>query len=571
MVIDAISGISYGLVNALNGRRLACSLIKYEWTRDRRFLLVTGPTRRTWDSVIEAPYWIYDTRSKKLRVLAEGSDSLRNVHLSPDDRHVGYVRDNDPYITELDSGDTRAVTANGSPNIFNGIFDYGSIMFGFTDAWHWSPDGRKIAFWRLDVTDVKVFYIVDELGKYNQVHPLKYPNTGETHAVNKVGVYDLESRRTVWMDISENPDDYIPLIGWTPSVQVLSIQRLSRDHQRLDLLLADPDTGATRVIITDRDPAWIDITSDFIFLEDKERFIWTSEKDGWRHAYLYDYDGNETQLTDGEWEISSLIAVDEAAGWLWFYAKKDSYIDQHVYRASLDGGEVEKVSREAGWYEWQFSPDRSYVIEQYSNTKKPPVTSLRLASGELFRVLEENEVPGLEKYDVPTLDFIEVETSDGIVLTASMIKPPGLDPDRKYPVIAYGYGNAGSQVVVNRWAGRSGIQRELWHKYMAGQGFIVFSIDNRTTTGRGKAAKNLTYGHYAKWAVHDQLEGVLYLRSLPYVDASRIGFWGWSGRGYLAAALMTKGSPHYKVGVSVAPVIDLWRYQAVGVERWMGS
>src|SRR5690606_32028711 len=147
---------------------------------------------------------------------------------------------------------------------------------------------------------------------------------------------------------------YIPLIGWAPSADVLSVQRLSRDHQRLDLLLANPDTGASRVVVTDRDPAWIDITSDFMFLEGKERFVWTSEKSGWRHAYLYDYDGNETQLTDGEWEISSLIAVDEAGGWLWFYAKKDSFIDQHVYRVPLYGGEVEKVSREAGWYEWQF-------------------------------------------------------------------------------------------------------------------------------------------------------------------------------------------------------------------------
>jgi dipeptidyl-peptidase 4 len=543
---------------------------RYEWTEDRRFLLVTGPTRRTWDSVIEAPYWIYDTRKEQLRALAEGSDSLRNVRLSPDGRHVGYVSDNDVYIAELDSGETRAVTSDGSSNIFNGIFDYGSIMFGFTDAWHWSPDGRKIAFWRLDVTDVKVFYIVDELGKYNKIHRLKYPNTGERHAVNQIGVYDLRSGRTVWMDIGENPDDYIPLIGWAPSSELLAIQRLTRDHQRLDLLMADPDSGATRVIVTDRDSAWIDITSDLMFLEDQDRFVWTSEKSGWRHAYLYDYEGNETQLTNGDWEISSLIAVDEAAGVLWFYAKKDSFIDQHVYRVSLDGGEVEKVSRQAGWYEWEFAPDRRHLIETYSDTRTPPVTSLRRASGELLRILEDNELPGLDKYVVPTLEFLEVETSDGILLNASMIRPPGFDADRKYPVIGYGYGNAGSQVVVNRWEGRSGIQRELWHKYMAGQGYIVFSIDNRTTAGRGKAAKNLTYGHYAKYAVNDQLEGVQYLKSLPYVDASRIGFWGWSGGGYLAAALMTKGAPHYKAGVSVAPVIDLWRYQAVGVERWMG-
>jgi len=170
---------------------------------------------------------------------------------------------------------------------------------------------------------------------------------------------------------------------------------------------------------------------------------------------------------------------------------------------------------------------------------------------------------------VPNPEFFKFKTTDGIELNAYMMKPADFDPAKKYPVIAYGYGNAGSQMVVNRWGSSRGAQRDLWHRYMAQQGFIIFSMDNRTTAGRGKLAKNLTYGHYAKWAVHDQLEGVKYLHSLPYVEPDRIGFWGWSGGGYLTAALMTKGAPHYKTGVSVAPVIDLSRYQAVGVERWM--
>lgn len=545
------------------------AMSSYQWSPDQRYLLVAGPVTRTWDSVYEAPYFIYDAQRESLRALADGKQ-LRNVSLSPDGRRVGYVFENDIYIAAVAGEETRAVTEDGSASIFNGIFDYGSTEFGFTRAWHWSPDGTKIAFWRLDATDVRVFYIIDELGKYNTVHALKYPNTGERHAVNRIGVYDLDSRRTTWMDIGDDTDDYIPRIDWTRNSRYLSIQRLTRDHEHLDLLMADVRNGDTRIVVSDKDPAWIDITTDLMFFDNSDRFVWTSEKSGYRHAYLYDYDGKETQLTDGDWAIMSLIAVDESNGWLYFYAKKDSLVDQHVYRAGLDGSDVQKMSGEPGWYEWQFSPDRKHVIETYSNANTPPVMELRSGSGAHVRTLASNDLPGLEKYAVPNPEFLKVETSDGAVLNAAMIKPTDFDPEKKYPVIGYGYGNAGSQVVVNRWGpGPRGPERDLWHRYMAQQGFIVFSLDNRTTAGRGKAAKNLTYGHYAKYAVLDQLEGAKYLKSLPYVDAERLGFWGWSGGGYLAAALMTKGAPTYKTGVSVAPVIDLTRYQAVGVERWM--
>lgn len=541
----------------------------YQWANDRRYILVSGPVTRTWDNVFESSWFVYELDEEVLRQLADGK-ALRNVYLSPDGRRVGYVVDNDLYVAELDTGEIRAITTDGSSNIFNGIFDYGSTEFGFTEAWHWSPDGRRIAFWRLDATDVKVFYIVDELGKYNDVHPLKYPNAGESHAVNRIGVYDLQSGRTTWMATGHDPNGYIPRIDWLPSSETLAIQRLTRDHQRLDLMLADVTTGETRIVVTDRDPAWVDITTDLMFLEGQDRFVWTSEKSGFRHSYLYDYAGNETQLTRGNWEISSLIGIDEAGGWLYFYAKKDSLIDQHVYRVRLTGSEVEKISDRPGWHEWRPAPDGKHVIATWSDAATPPVTTLRRASGEPMRLLVESQLEGLEHYAVPEREFLQFETSDGVVLNASMIKPLDFVPNKKYPVIGYGYGNAGSQVVVNRWRGHGNVERELWHRYLATQGFIVFSLDNRTTAGRGKAASNLTYGHYAKWAVLDQLQGVEYLESLPYVDSSRLGFWGWSGGGYLACALMTKGAPHFKTGVCVAPVVDLRRYQAVGVERWMG-
>lgn len=573
---DVAGGVTRPIISGdiLRYQNAPVRISRSHWTTDRRYLLLAGPVKLTWDGRREAPYYIYEPAGKELWPLAGNNPTLLNVQLSPDGKRVGYVLDNNIYITELSSRSTRAVTTDGDANIFNGFFDYGSKMFSGGPAWFWSPDGGKIAFWRLDATDVKVFYMVDELGKYTTVRPLKYPNTGERLATARTGVFDLESGRTSWMDTGGNPDDYIPRINWTNSADTLAIQRLARDHNTLTLLLADTASGSSTAIVIDTDPAWVEVTNDLLFFRDRERFVWTSEKSGYRHAYLYDYEGNETPLTHGDWEISALINLDESAGWLYFYAKKDSFVDQHVYRVKLDGSKIERLTHKPGWYEWEFSPDRQLVIETWSDANTPQRMTLRKANGDIIRVLEPGNLAAMDKYAMPRTEFIQVKTSEGILIDGYMIKPRDFDPGKKYPVIGHGYGNAGSQVVVNRWRTspwQPNTKQDLWHRYMAEQGYIIFAVDNRTTAGRGKAAKNLTYGHYGKYAVLDYLQGVNYLKSLPYIDARRLGFWGWSGGGYLAAALMTKGAPHFRTAVSVAPVIDLYRYQAYGVERWMDS
>ncbi len=560
--------------DALRHQGEPVGMSSYRWAARRQYILLAGPVNLTWDGRHEAPHYIYEPATAQLWPLAGDNPGLRHVQLSPDGEHAGYVLENNLYITALKDRTTRAVTTDGDSNIFNGIFDYGSRMFSRGPAWSWSPDGKKIAFWRLDVTGVKVFYMVDELGKYNTIRPLKYPNTGERLALTRIGVFDLVSGRTSWMDTGDAPDGYIPRVNWTNSSDTLAIQRQTRDHDNLYLLLADAVTGKSRVIVKDTDPAWVEVTNDLLLFRNQERFVWTSEKSGYRHAYLYDYEGNETRLTDGDWEISALIGLDERAGWLYFHAKKDSFIDRHVYRVKLDGSKLERLTEKPGWHEWQLSPDRQLVIETRSDANTPHSMSLRRASGELIRVLDPGKVEAMGKYAMPRTEFIKVATGDGIVIDGYMIKPPDFDPGKKYPVIGHGYGNAGSQVVVNRWVTspwQPDTKQDIWHRYMAQQGYIIFAVDNRTTAGRGKAAKNLTYGHYGKYAVLDYLEGVNYLESLPYIDVERLGFWGWSGGGYLAAALMTKGAPRFKTAVSVAPVIDLNRYQAYGVERWMDS
>ncbi|QIB64135.1 S9 family peptidase [Kineobactrum salinum] len=542
-----------------------------QWHAGSGFALLRGAVQVTWHGYEDAAYYVYDSAGDRLWPLAGAGLALRHVKLSPDGLRAGYVHDNNLFVSDLREGNNTAVTDDGGEAVFNGSFDYGSTMFGSSDAWRWSPDGTAIAFWRLDVADVKTYPLMDPLHSYPQIRRFHYPNVGEKHAVYRVGVYDVAAAATRWLDTGHKPDDYLPQMTWDRESRGVYVERLTRDHQALEVLYADAASGETRSVLVDRDPAWLDVTEDLSPLPGAAgEFLWTSERSGWRHIYRVGRGGETATLTSGDWSVDAIAGVDTDGGWAYFYAKKDSLIDQHVYRVALDGGPIERLTTQPGWHTWTMSPDAKRAIVQHSDARTPPTLALYEAGGARIADLVTDAVPALRDYTMSHTEFVTFTTDDGVELNGFFIKPPNFDPAKKYPVIGYDYGNAGSQVVVNRWGTQRGPQQDLWHRFMAQQGYVIFAMDNRTTTGRGKAAKNLTYGHYAKYAVLDQLQGAAYLKSLPWVDADRLGFWGWSGGGYLAAALMTKGAPHWKVAVSVAPVIDLARYQAVGVERWMG-
>ncbi|MFQ5676816.1 MAG: S9 family peptidase, partial [bacterium] len=550
-----------------NGKPIGIS--GYAWSADGKSLLLRGKLRKVWRHSRQAPFFLYDINSKQLTAIDKANATLKNAKLSPDGSLIGFVRKHNIYISDTKTGTERALTNDGTENILNGEFDWVyEEEFGLADGWRWSPDGKKIAFWQVDQTRVKSFaYNVDQTSLYNVVKTVRYPKAGEQNAIVKIGVADIESGKIVWMDLGEETDIYVPRIFWTNTAKKLAILRLNRLQNHLDVLLADTENGNTRPIVTDTNPAWIDVRHEMLFLHNKDQFIMTSEKPGFKHAYLYDYQGKLIQqLTNGNWEISSLVGVDERKGLLYFYGKKDSPLENNVYRVGLNGKNLKRISRRAGWHTGNFSPDFKHVVGFFSDINTPTQVMLRKADGSLVRFLEKNELAAISEYQLPKPEFLTFTTDDNVDLNAYMIKPANFDENKKYPVLVYGYGCPGSQMVVNRWGG----DRMLWHQLMTEKGYIIFCVDNRGTGGRGKAFKNLSYRDISKLAVHDQIEGAKYLGRLSYVDKSRIGFWGWSGGGYLTLMMMMRGADYFKTGIAVAPVSDFGLYDTIWTERYMG-
>ena len=552
----------------LKYKNVLIKMSSYHWTHDGQYLLIAGPSASIWRHSSQAPYYLMNVRTKKIKALAHDSAHLRNVKLSPDGTMVGYVRNHNIYVMNISSGVETALTDDGTENILNGEFDWVyEEEFGLADAWRWSPDSKKIAFWKFDQTAVKEFNLVDETFLYNKISKLKYPKVGGQNATIKIGVVDLKKQKTKWMDLGKNGDIYIPRIFWTNSSSSMAMVRLNKEQNHLDMLMANTRTGRTKTIISDDDPCYVDVQHDISFLRHKDEIVFSSESSGYRHAYIYDYSGKLLQqVTKGDWEVTEIVGVDETESWLYFYGKKDSPLEQNIYRVGLDGNDLTRISPQAGWHTPLFSPDYKYFIDTYSNVTTPSITVLNNTEGSLIRVLDEGRIEALTGRNIVYPQFKKVMTDDGIELNAYLIKPHNFDSNKKYPVLVYGYGGPGSQKVVNRW----GDYRSKWHQYMSEQGYLIFCLDNRGTGGRGKAFKNLSYGDLSKWSVYDQIEGAKYLSSLPFVDQDRLGFWGWSGGGYLTIALMTRAADYFKVGISVAPVTDFRTYDTIWAERHMG-
>ena len=541
-------------------------------TTSEKILLVTEQ-QRIWRHSRSAVYYLYDMYSEIVVKIADGN-RLRNIKFSPDGESVAYLKnDNNLYAYHINDDKEIKLTKDGSFNILNGHFGWVyEEEFGSYDAYRWSPDSKYIAFVREDQTYVKQFPMMDELYIYPVVKYHHYPKVGESNPVLNIGVVNVNTKRTKWLDLSSSEEMYHPRMKWLESDQTKSgkqelvVTRINRHQNRLELLRYDVKKGTGSLFWIDESEAWVDLTDDLFFLEDGS-FITLSEQSGFNHIYHFNDDGELiNQVTKGDWEVSGITGFDEENGRVYLNGKKDSVLESNLYSVNLDGSDFRRLSDKLGWHTVQFSPTQKYYIDSYSNANFPLEITLHNFDGTKVRDLSITDTEQFNEYGFSETRFLQIKTSDnGTLLNAMMTLPRDFNPDLKYPVIVFGYSGPGSQVVANR-----PVSYYLWHKYMNQQGYITFSIDPRGTGGRGTDFKYLSYKNIGKWVVIDQVEGAKFLKSLPYVDGNRIGIWGWSGGGSMTVLCMTAGAPNFKVGVAGAGNYDNRLYDTIWTERYMG-
>jgi len=538
----------------------------YNWSPNGKLVLLTGLLHaRTVKS--GGPLIVYNMEQKKIICEIESEQLQENAQFSPDSKKLGFVRGNNIYCVDIETREETKLTNDGNDEILNGVFDWVyEEEFSIIKGWEWSPDSKKIAYWRLDQSNVPLIKIAKWDSLYFNFLDMHYPKPGAENSIVKIGVVAISNQKTSWMDIGDNKDIYIPRIRFTENPDVLSIQRMNRLQNKLELLFADVNSGKSKTVVTINEDHWIDEPDNPVFLKDGKRFIWSSENDGWKHYYLYDINGNVlNKITPGDFEVKEIISINEKEEVMYYTSNERGVIYSDLYKVKFDGTGKERVTSLKGAHTISMADGSKYFLDTYSNANTLSTTFVSDLSGKPVKELAVSDMTELNKYETGELKFLQFTTSDGVVLNASILNPVNFDSTKKYPVLIYNYSGPGSQSVLDKWGGSN----YLFHQMLAEKGYIVFVLDNRGTGGRGREFKNIVYKNLGKWEVNDMIEGAKYLSSLPYVDPARIGIWGWSYGGYMAALTILKGAAFFKAAVAIAPVTNWEYYDDIYTERYM--
>jgi dipeptidyl-peptidase-4 len=551
----------------------------YSWSNDGKRLLVFANAKRVWRRKTRGDYWILDVASGKMQKLGGGGpeSSLMFAKFSPDGTRVAYARANDLWVEDLGTGKITRLTSDGSATILNGTGDWVyEEEFGVRDAFRWSPDGQRIAFWRFDDSGVGDFALINDTETtYPVVTRFPYPTAGTTNPSVRIDIVPAAGGPVHSIGLPGHPRDrYIPRMEWVDATGEVVLQQMTRLQNVNDVYLANADTGEARRILHDEDKAWLDVVDDWRWLPGGD-LLWVSEQHGWRHAYAAPRDATAMRLlTPGDFDILKVDGIDEKNGLIYFIASPGDATRRYLYKGRLDGqGTPVRVTPagQAGTHKYDVSPDARFAIHTFSAFDKPPVVDLiKLPSHQIVHVLEDNKAlaAAVAPLATPPVEFFQVDIGDGVRLDGYMLKPRNFDPSKKYPLLMYVYGEPAGAQVTDEWHG----DRELFHRALTDAGYIVACVDNRGTPApKGREWRKIIYGSVGVLASKEQAAAVRKLLSeRPYLDGDRVASWGWSGGGSMTLNLLFRSPELYKVGMSVAPVPDQALYDTIYQERYMG-
>ncbi len=550
------------------GEKEKLNLFSYQWSPKGDALLFEG----------EYDLWLLDVQSGRKRRLTEDPDPEEVPAFSPSGKRLAFVKRNNLYSLDLGSGSVKALTSDGNENVLNGkldwVYEEELANRASSRAFQWSPDEKKIAFVRLDDGPVPQYPLTDYLSVHVGLLRQRFPQSGDPNPAPSFHVVAVEGGATTnWSaPLQDSNLEYIgPDFAWTPDSRAVSFLTLNRAQNELTVHLWDPGEARDRRLLTEKDASWINSLTPPQFLEDGRRFLWLSERDGWLHLYLYGLNGELVKrLTQGDWILDRPIfseapwfQTDEKGGWVYFTSTKDDPRERQLYRVRVDGTGLERLSKEPGEHSLNLSSDGHYILDTFSNFETPPETRLLKSGGGVVRSLDKPE-SHLQEYALGKTELVEVKAADGATLYARLVRPADFNPQKKYPVIIDVYGGPHVQVIENRWGVTS-----FFDHLLAQEGYLVWSLDNRGSWGRGHAWESVVFKDMGRHELEDQLAGVRYLMSLPYVDSARLGIWGWSYGGYMTLYALTHAPEVFKCGAAGGPVTD-WRfYDSIYTERYM--
>lgn len=577
---DAKGGILLSASDIIpEGSEKPLRISDYKWSNNKKWLLIFTNTRRVWRYHTRGDYWLLNIENGQLQQIGKGlaESSLMFAKFSPDDTRIAFVSEHNVYIEEIPSGLRTQLTNNGSNTLINGTFDWAyEEEFGCRDGFRWSPDGQHIAYWQVDASGIRDFLMINNTDSvYSHTIPVQYPKVGEDPSACRIGVISAKGGPTKWMEVpGDSKQNYLPRMQWGTESKALYIQQLNRKQNELRLWETNINSGNAKLVYEEKDEAWIDPVNekDWLWLEGGTAFTWKSEKDGWRNVYKMSKGGEQMQmLSPGNFDVISIEEIDLEGGWMYYIASPENPTQRYLYRTPLDGSQKsERLSPEnqQGSHSYNVAPGAKYAIHTFSNIHTPPIKQLiSLPDHKQIKLYTDNAAykAKIDELALGDIEFFKVKTADDVEMDGYMIKPPNFDPDKKYPVLFYVYGEPAGQTARDTW------QSNLWHRMMTQKGFIIITMDNRgTPSPKGKAWRKSIYRKIGVVNSRDQAMATKEVLKWPFIDAERVAVWGWSGGGSMTLNLLFRYPEIYKTGISVAPVANQLFYDNIYQERYMG-